>query len=98
MALQEFIDNDFCNVIIIREEQVYFCAGLDLKAFSEEPAPGWRETFQDEWENLHNTIYNCPIHVIGAPEKLAIAGGSALVLACDFLVLGEEAFLQVAKV
>ena len=49
IALQEFIDNDFCNVIIIREEQVYFCAGLDLKAFSEEPAPGWRETFQDDW-------------------------------------------------
>jgi enoyl-CoA hydratase/carnithine racemase len=49
IALQEFIDNDFCNVIIIREEQVYFCAGLDLKVFSEEPAPGWRETFQDDW-------------------------------------------------
>ena len=97
-AIQEMVASDSCNVIIIRGEQGYFCAGLDLKAFSEEPAPPWRETFQDDWTKLHNTIYNCPKPIVGALEKFSIAGGSALAFACDFLVVGKGAFLQVAEV
>ena len=98
MTRWEFIHNDSCNVIIIRGEQGYSCAGLDLKAFSEKPAPEWRKTFQDEWANLYNTIYNFPKPVIGALENFAISGASALVLASNFLMVGKVAFLQVVEV
>ena len=87
-----------CRVIILRGNEGYFCAGLDLKAFAEEPPPEWRAHFQDDWIKLHNDIYNCPKPVLGALEGFAIAGGSALALACDFLVVGKQSFLHVAEV
>ena len=36
--------------------------------------------------------------MIGALERYAINGGAALALACDLLVAGDEAFLQVGEV
>lgn len=97
-GLRSLIDDDACHVVLIRGAEGYFCAGLDLKAFSEEPAPAWRADFQDAWTNFHNDVFNCPKPVLGAMESFAIAGGSALALACDFLVVGKESFMQVSEV
>lgn len=97
-GLQQLIDDETCHVILIRGAEGYFCAGLDLKAFSEEPAPAWRVDFENAWTNFHCDVFNCRKPVIGALESFAIAGGSALALACDFLVVGRQAFMQVSEV
>jgi len=97
-GLLKLIDDDACHVILIRGAEGYFCAGLDLKAFVEDPAPSWRAGFQDAWTNFHNDVFNCPKPVLGAMESFAIAGGSALALSCDFLVVGKKSFMQVSEV
>jgi enoyl-CoA hydratase/carnithine racemase len=97
-GLESLERDDDCKVIIISGAKGYFCAGLDLKAFSMEPAPEWKGQFQKDWTSFHRTIYNTNKPIIGALEGFAIAGGSALALACDFLVVGENAFLHVSEV
>ncbi|MDG1206185.1 MAG: enoyl-CoA hydratase/isomerase family protein [Pseudomonadales bacterium] len=87
-----------CKVIIIRGAEGYFCAGLDLKALMADPQPAWRETFQQDWAGFHRQVYLCDKPIIGALEGFAIAGGSALAFACDFLVVGTKSFLHVSEV
>lgn len=85
------------NVIVIRGAEGYFCAGLDLKEFSKDPQPDWVAGFSEQWLSFHCALYECNKPIIGALEGFAIAGGSALALACDFLVIGQGAFLHVAE-
>jgi enoyl-CoA hydratase len=96
-GLNQCVSNPDCHVIVIRGAQGYFCAGLDLKEFGAEPAPEWRAQFSNDWAEFHCAIYDCPKPIVGALEGFAIAGGSALAFACDFLVVGKESFLHVAE-
>ncbi|MAI41956.1 MAG: enoyl-CoA hydratase/isomerase family protein [Candidatus Azotimanducaceae bacterium] len=97
-ALQNLMADRSCTVIIIRGADGVFCAGLDSAAFNKNPAPVWRRHFQEDWANLHNNFFMCPKPIIGAVEQYGIAAGAALAFACDFLVVGEQAFLHVAEV
>lgn len=96
-GLKQCVSNPDCHVIVIRGAQGYFCAGLDLKEFSADPAPEWRADFADDWAELHCSMFDCPKPILGALEGFAIAGGSALAFACDFLVAGKNSFLHVAE-
>ena len=75
-----------------------FCSGLDLKAFNAEPEPDWVAGFQTTWRRAHSALFNCSKPVVGALERYAINGGAALAIACDYLFVGEQAFLQVGEV
>jgi len=75
-----------------------FCSGLDLKEFNADPAPDWLPEFQNIWRGVHRGLFRCRVPVIGALERYAINGGAALALACDLLIVGEGAFLQVGEV
>ncbi len=97
-GVAELLANPECRVIIVRGSEGFFCAGLDLKAFSATPAPEWKADFQSLWATYHQQIYLADIPVIGALEGFAIAGGSSLALACDFLVAGETSFMHVSEV
>jgi enoyl-CoA hydratase/carnithine racemase len=96
-GLNQLMSNPECHVIVIRGAQGYFCAGLDLKEFAAVPAPEWRERFANDWAEFHCAIFDCPKPILGALEGFAIAGGSALAFACDFLVAGKKSFLHVAE-
>jgi len=97
-GLQQLVDDKSVKAVIIRGAEGYFCAGLDVKAFFSEPKPDWVAGFGERWLEFHEAIFACPLPIIGALEGYAIAGGSALALACDFLVVGEKAFLHVSEV
>jgi enoyl-CoA hydratase/carnithine racemase len=97
-GLQSLLENEACNAIVVRGAEGYFCAGLDLKAFSADPAPDWRADFPDLWADYHRMVFAANIPIIGAVEGFAIAGGSSLALSCDFLVIGESAFMHVSEV
>ena len=43
-------------------------------------------------------MFNCSKPIVGALERYAINGGAALAIACDYLLVGEQAFWQVGEV
>jgi len=97
-GLDSLLREPDCKAIIISGAEGYFCAGLDLKAFSADPAPAWKAEFSDRWADFHEAVYEADVPIIGALQGFAIAGGSSLALACDFLVVGESAFMHVSEV
>lgn len=97
-GLKSLNSNPDCRVIVVSGAEGYFCAGLDLKAFAADPVPKWRAGFQDMWAEYHRTVFHTQLPVIGAIQGFAIAGGSSLALSCDFLVIGEGAFMHVSEV
>jgi enoyl-CoA hydratase/carnithine racemase len=79
------------KVILIRGEGDVFTAGVDLKV---DRTP---DHF-DRWRAFHAAIYACPRPIVGALQRYAIAGGSALALACDFLIAGDTARIDTSEV
>jgi enoyl-CoA hydratase/carnithine racemase len=86
------------RVVLLRGAEGAFCSGLDLGEFNADPAPDWLPEFQHVWRGAHKALFNCKKPVVGALQRYAINGGAALALACDLLVSGREAFLQVGEV
>lgn len=86
------------SVVIMRGEGGAFCSGLDLKEFGQDPQPAWINEFPQVWRAMHELLFDVPCIVIGALERAAVNGGASLALACDFLIAGEAAFLQVGEI
>lgn len=97
-GLDELVADADVRVILIRGAEGTFCAGNDLKEFRAEPRPAWLADHGQRWADFHAALFGCPKPIVGALEGHAIAAGSALALACDFLIAGEEAQLHVAEV
>ncbi len=91
-------DDDAISVVAIGGAGGAFCSGLDLKAFNEDPQPDWVADFGDLWRRVHRALFDSDRIVVGALERAAVNGGAALALACDFLVAGDESFLQVGEI
>lgn len=90
--------DDTIRVIVLRGAGGALCSGLDLKAFSAEPAPEWLAGFPATWHQVHLALLESPKILIVALERFAINGGAALAIAADLLVAGTGSFLQVAEV
>ncbi len=88
-AIEALTSDDSVNVVLIRGAGGAFCAGMDLEARRVDPLPAWVAHMPDLWADFHAAVWSCPKPVVGAVERAAIAGGSALCFACDFIVVGE---------
>jgi len=97
-ALDEIADDPDIASVLLRGEGGYFCSGIDLKALQADPPPPWRGEQGSSWRNLHLKLFSFGKPVVGAFEKYGINAGAALALACDVLIAGESAFLQVGEV
>lgn len=97
-ALEALNKDDEVTVIVIRGAGNAFCSGLDLKEFAQDPQPDWVPLFGEKWRRVHRALFDSDRIVIGALERAAVNGGAALALACDFLVAGNNAFLQVGEI
>ena len=97
-ALEALHQDGDVTVIVIRGAGGAFCSGLDLKEFSQDPQPEWVPQFSTKWRRVHRALFDSDRIVIGALERAAVNGGAALALACDFLVAGDNAFLQVGEI
>ena len=97
-ALEELQQDQQVQALLLHGAGGAFCSGLDLNAFNAEPEPVWVAGFQASWRRAHNALFNCNKPIIGALERYAINGGAALAIACDYLIAGEQAFLQVGEV
>lgn len=96
-GLESLIDDPDVRVILLRGSDGVLCAGNDLTEFSSSPSPDWLADHHERWINLHEALFNCPKPIVCALEGVAIAAGSALVLACDLVIAGEKARLHVAE-
>jgi enoyl-CoA hydratase/carnithine racemase len=90
-AIEAFSADDAISAVLIRGAGGTYCAGMDLEARRADPPPEWLPRSQQAWGDFHIALWNCPKPVVGAVERAAIAGGSALCFACDFIVAGENA-------
>lgn len=97
-GLQSIAADPAVSVVILRGAGGAFCSGLDLKEFAREPAPDWIADFPRLWREVHEALYDLPCIVVGALERAAVNGGASLALACDFLIAGDNAFLQVGEI
>jgi enoyl-CoA hydratase/carnithine racemase len=90
-AVQAFAADSEVSVVLIRGAGGTYCAGMDLEARRLQPPPPWLGRNAEAWAAFHCAVWDCPKPVVGAVERAAIAGGSALCFACDFVVVGENA-------
>jgi len=86
------------TVLVIGGAGGAFCSGLDLKEFGQDPQPEWVPQFGQKWQRVHRALFDSPLVIVGALERAAVNGGAALALACDFLIVGDDSFLQVGEI
>lgn len=91
-------EDDQVAVLLIRGAGGAFCSGLDLGEFRADPPPDWMAHFGGLWLDVHAALYDCPKPIVVALERFAINAGSALALAADLVVTGEQAFLHVGEI
>jgi enoyl-CoA hydratase/carnithine racemase len=97
-GLLELEQDAAVNCVVLRGAGGFFCSGIDLKALQADPPPPWRDQQFDTWRELHICMYQYSKPIIGAFEKYGINAGAALALACDLLIAGETAFLQIGEI
>ncbi len=97
-ALEACQQDDAVHAVLLSGAGGAFCSGLDIKEFNADPEPAWLADFQKIWRRAHSALYNCEKPIVCALERYAINGGAALAFACDLVVVGETAFVQVGEV
>jgi enoyl-CoA hydratase/carnithine racemase len=97
-AINTLQDEDDISCIILRGEGGYFCSGIDLKALQQDPPPEWADKDVGDVRSMHIALFTCSKPIIGAFEKFGINAGAALAFACDILIAGETAFLQIGEI
>lgn len=97
-ALETLQEDDVVQSILLRGEGGYFCSGIDLKALQSDPPPDWSGKQVGDVRTMHLAMFRCTKPIIGAFEKFGINAGAALALACDILISGETAFLQIGEI
>jgi enoyl-CoA hydratase len=90
-AIEAFAADDDVSVILIRGAGGTFCSGMDLEARRADPPPAWLPRNQEAWADFHAAVWGCAKPVVGAVERAAVAGGTSLCFACDFIITGETA-------
>lgn len=77
------------RVIVFAGRGKHFCAGNDLHEFLDiNPAnsPGRMRLVRDAF----NSVYDCPVPVVGAVHGMITGSGIALAASCDILVAGAS--------
>jgi enoyl-CoA hydratase len=97
-----FQDDPGTRIVIIRGKSRNFSAGLDLK--DQEIRKMLRGTLEERRERVLLGPRACraweeasPV-TIAAIEGYCVGGGVSLVIACDFRIMGESAFLRIPEV
>lgn len=90
-AIASVARRDDLAALVIRGEGPAFCAGFDLAAVVEDPAT--MGLFLGRLSSLNRSLRRLAIPVIAAVHGAALAGGCAILSACDFVVVAPDATL-----
>jgi enoyl-CoA hydratase / 3-hydroxyacyl-CoA dehydrogenase len=77
-------------LIFTSANPMLFCAGADIKAFTQMDAAGGKELL-DQMHGLLRDMERSSIATIAAVNSLAFGGGCELAMACDFRIAAESA-------
>lgn len=90
-SFEELHDNRNTRVVIITGEgDKAFCAGADIKEFTElNEKTG--SAYSARNQSVRDYIWNFPIPVIAAVNGLALGGGCVLSMVCDIRIVSVEA-------
>lgn len=83
-------DDETVRCVVLTGDDKAFVAGADLKEFAEASPV---EIMKRRSERYWNTVAQTPQPVIAAIRGYALGGGLELAMACDLIVVGEEAQL-----
>jgi len=84
--------DDAVRAFVLRGAGGHFCSGVDLSAIEELPRSP--EGMRRRMERIHRvlaTILYCPKPGVAAVRGHAAGGGANLALACDLVVMGDDA-------
>ena len=100
-AVRSFSESDGLRVLVIESSGTVFCAGMDLgqmqeRAQSEDGKKEWQKD-SEVYADLLAAIYHLPVPTIAALQGPVLAGGVGMVLACDFIVASENAFVMLPE-
>jgi len=90
-AIGALASNEAARVILLHGRGRSFCAGFDLAAAGDDPAV--MATFIRRLGTLLRSLRRAPQPVVAAVHGAAIAGGCAIVSACDLVVVSATARL-----
>lgn len=90
-------DDDHVRAIVLSGAGKGFCAGADLSGFAQQPtAEQVYESILNNYQPLMGLITTIEKPVIAAVNGVAAGAGAALALACDLLVMAEDASIMMA--
>lgn len=92
-ALRRAREDDAVRIIVLTGAGRSFCSGADLTEVSAGRTASAREIIDEEYRPIIEEIRATPKLVIGAVNGAAAGIGSAVVLACDLVVMAEDAYL-----
>lgn len=90
-AVARIAGDQALHIVLLRGEGPAFCAGFDLAAAVHDPALMGQYIMR--LSALLRAVRRMPQLVVAAVEGAAIAGGCALLSACDFVVAAADATL-----
>lgn len=88
---EELAVDDGVQAIVLTGAGRAFCAGVDLKALTEEPELLSGGLGLGPESPMVAALERCPQPIIGAVNGAAVTGGFELALACDYLFASEHA-------
>ena len=94
-AFQSAGGDDSVDVVVLTGEGRAFCAGLDLKELGSREIAGGQvgDVLNNAARDVISLIESIPKVVIGRINGACITGGLEIVVACDLIVVAEEAKL-----
>ena len=90
-AFKELRKDDNCRVIVLTGEGKAFCSGQDLKAAIGEEKRSFSQSLHKRYNPLIRQIREIPKPVIGRINGVAAGAGCSLALACDIVLMADEA-------
>jgi len=90
-VLSGFADDVDLRAVVLRGAGGFFSSGLDLKEIDLSSPP------TDDWTAVHRALADLDLPVVAALTGGAVNAGAALALACDLMIVGEGAYLQVKE-
>lgn len=92
-AFKQIAKDELVRVVVLTGEGKAFCAGQDLKAAMGGEKRSFSESLDKRYNPLIRQIRELKKPVIGRINGVAAGAGCSLALACDLLVMADEAYL-----